>query len=182
MAKPLLTWSYGALHRLNSVLVVGSVVLCALLQPHRLPGMTLLDVAPNWLLIWVVTWSVRRPPIQGAIAGIALGWIQDAMTAPHPTHAIGLGVVGFLTSSLDKQRFIEEDFISAALLVFLMAILAEGILATQIALRGEWVLPQIWIHLQQVALSSALISSLWTPLVYVPLNRWWDRLNFLTDR
>jgi rod shape-determining protein MreD len=182
MAKPLKLWSRSALMWLNGWIIVGSVVACALLQPSRLPGTVLLDTSPNWFLIWTVTWSVKRSPFQSVVAGVALGWIQDALTAPHPTHALGLALVGFLTSRLDKERFIEEDFISAALLVFLMAILVEGVLAVQFLLEGNWLLPDLWLRLQRVALSSAIISSLWTPVVYVPLNRWWDRLHELNER
>jgi rod shape-determining protein MreD len=179
MVKPLKFWSHTALVQLNVLVVVGSVLLCALLQPNRLPGMVLMGTAPNWLLIWVVAWSVKRSPFQGVVAGVALGWIQDGLTAAHPTHALGLAIAGFLTSRLDKQRLIDEDFFSAALLVFVMALLVETILAGQFALRGEWELSQLWRHLQRVALSSAIISSLWTPILYVPLNRWWDRLHDL---
>lgn len=182
MAKPLKYWSRSSLMWLNSWVIVGSVAACIILQPHRLPGMVLLDTGPNWFLIWAVTWSVKRSPFQSVIAGIALGWIQDSLTAASPTHALGLGLVGFLTSSLDKERFIEEDFISAALVVFLMAMLVEGVMAIQLLLRGEWLLSDIWSRLQWVALSSAIISSLWTPVVYVPLNRWWDRLHALNER
>jgi rod shape-determining protein MreD len=182
MAKPLNLWSRSSLQRLNVFVLVGSVALCAVLQSQRLPGMVLLNTAPNWLLIWVVSWSVQRDPWQGAVAGIALGWIQDGLTMPHPSHALGLGIVGFLTSRIDKQRFIEEDFISAALLVFVMALVSETITSIQFALHGEWLPANIWSHLQRVALSSAIISSLWTPVVYVPLNRWWDQFHKLMDR
>ncbi len=182
MAKPLKFWTSAALWWLNSWIIVGSVLLCALLQPNRLPGATLLDTGPNWFLIWTVTWSVKRSPFQSIVAGVALGWLQDGLTSPHPTHALGLGLAGFLTSRLDKERFIEEDFISAALLVFVMALSVEAVLGLQLSVRGEWMPSEIWLRLQQVSLSSAIISSLWTPIFYVPLNRWWDRLHELSQR
>lgn len=172
----------ASLQRTNVLVIVGSILFCAVLQPHRIPGMVLLETAPNWLLIWVVTWSVKRSPWQGLTAGLALGLIQDGLTAAQPTHAFSLGIVGFLTSSLDKQRLIEEDFISALLLVFVMALFVEAIFALQLAIGGDWIISDLWSHLQRVALSSAIISSLWTPLLYVPLNRWWDRFNVLMDR
>ncbi len=182
MAKPLKFWSRSSLLRLNVLVLIGSVALCAILQAQRLPGMVLLNTAPNWLLIWVVSWSVQRAPWQGAVAGIALGWIQDGLTMANPSHALGLGIAGFLTSRIDKQRLIEEDFISATLIVFVMALVVETLTSIQFALQGEWLPATIWNHLQKVALSSAIISSLWTPVVYVPLNLWWDRVHKLTDR
>jgi rod shape-determining protein MreD len=170
------------LQRINALVVAGSILFCAILQSNRIPGMLLLDTAPNWMLIWLVAWSVKRSPWEGTIAGVAVGLIQDSLTAPQPTHALSLGIAGFLTSSLDKQRIITEDFISTLLLVFIMALLVEAIFAGQLVLGGDWQLAAIWIHLQRVALSSAIISSLWTPLLYVPLNYWWDRFNAQMDR
>ena len=168
--------------RTNILLILGSVLFCGLLQSQRIPGMVLLETVPNWLLIWVVTWSVKRSPWQGLLAGIALGLIQDGLTVAQPTHAISLGIAGFLTSGIDRQRIIAEDFVSALLLVFVMAMMVETIFAGQLLLNGAWVPSELWFHLQRVALSSAVISSLWAPLVYVPLNYWWDRFNALTER
>ena len=149
--------------------------------------MELLSVAPNWLLIWVVAWSVKRTLLQGAIAGLSLGFIQDGMTAPDPTHALSLAIIGALTARIQKQRYIKEDFISIALIVFGMAVVSETIFALQFSLQalisgsngGGRTLPEIWFYHQQVALSSAILSSLWAPVVYFPLNRWWERMQDL---
>ena len=151
----------------------------------RLLGMELLGIAPNWLLIWVVAWSVKRTAVQGAIAGLALGLLQDGMTSPHPTHALSLAVVGILTARLQKQRYIQEDFISVALIVFGLAVLAEIITALQfrflrVSFGGAEVgaspnLAIIWTYHQRIALSSTIISSLWAPVVYYPLNWWWEK-------
>ena len=172
---------------LNLIVTLGSVLLCALILPTRLPGMELLSVAPNWLLIWVVTWSVKRTLLQGAIAGLALGFIQDGMTAPDPTHALSLAIIGALTARIQKQRYIKEDFISIALIVFGMAVVSETIFALQFSLQaltaapngGSRTISEIWFYHQQVALSSAILSSLWAPVVYFPLNRWWETMQDL---
>lgn len=192
------TWNPTTRWVAYGVVTVLSVLLCLLVLPLRLPGLELLGVAPNWLLIWVVAWSLRRSLWQGAIAGVALGFIQDGMTAPTPTHALSLAVVGVLTSRIQKQRYIQEDFISVALIVFGMAVVAETVVAIQYSfqtfglefqaapteainldLEGQTsgrTLSEIWIYHQQVALSSAILSSLWAPALYYPLRRWWERL------
>jgi rod shape-determining protein MreD len=164
----------------NWLVTGGSVFICLLLLPTRFPGMELLSVGPNWLLIWVVAWSVKRTAFQGAIAGLTLGFLQDAMTAPDPTHALSLGIVGMLTGLLQKQRYVKEDFIAIALIVFGMAVLAETITAVQFSLHGllngsvpHRTLTEIWTYHQRIALSSAILSSLWAPVVYYPLGRWW---------
>jgi rod shape-determining protein MreD len=95
------------------------------------------------------------------------------MTSAEPTHAISLAVVGLLTARLEKQKYLQEDFISVALVVFGMALLAETILALQFSLTGVRTLSEIWTTHQPLALASAILSSLWAPVVYFPLNRWW---------
>ena len=155
--------------------------------PLRLPGVELLGIAPNWLLIWVVCWSVKRSMVAGFLAGVTLGWLQDGMTNPVPTHTLSLVAIGILTARLHKPRYLQEDFISIALIVFGMTLLAETILTLQFAFPyptlnialglDEFLLAlgNQWIYHQQTALSSAIVSSLWAPVVYYPLNRWWQK-------
>ena len=166
----------------NWTVTVSSVLLCLLVLPMRLPGMELLGIAPNWLLIWVVVWSVKRTVVQGAIAGLVLGLLQDGMTSPHPTHALSLTVVGILTARLQKHRYIQEDFISVALIVFGMTVLAETVTTLQfsfVSASAARNLADIWTYHQRIALSSAILSSLWAPVVYYPLNSWWEKINVL---
>ncbi len=200
---------------LNGLIVAGSVLVLLLLLPMRLPGTQIAGVGANWLLIWVVAWSIRRNAVQGAIAGVVLGLIQDAMTGPDPSHVLSLALVGALTAMLQKQRYIQEDFISVAMIVFGMAILAETVLALQLTLiaqdtswtdlaginsevgnfsvgdsllqseintssttdqvvRAGYTPAEIWTRHQRIALSSAIVSSLWAPVISYPLNRWWE--------
>lgn len=158
----------------NGLVTVGSVVLCLLLLPTRLPGMELLGIGPNWLLIWVVAWSIKRTAWQAAIAGGVLGIIQDSLTAPYPSHALSLALVGVLTVRMQKQRYIREDFISVALIVFAMTLVEETVLAVQYGVFGgrSWI--EISPEYQQVVLASAILSSLWAPVLYYPLSRWWE--------
>lgn len=171
----------------NWVVTASSVILCMLLLTVRLPGMELLGITPNWALIWVVTWSVKRSLAISAIAGLILGLLQDSMTAAVPTHALSLACVGMLTARLHKQRYIQEDFISIALIVFGMTLVAETITAVQFAIPSgiteikNWTeqlvlnLADIWTYRQQITLCEAIVSSLWGPVIYYPLNRWWQR-------
>lgn len=174
--SPLSRWHPQLRQVIDYLVIAGSVLFCLMMLPTRFPGMELLGIGPNWLLIWVVAWSVKRNTFQGAMAGAVLGLLQDAMSSPDPTHALSLGVVGGLTGMLQKQRFIQEDFISIALIVFGMAVLSETIFALQMTLMGHAVAIDVWAHFQKVALASAILSSLWAPVVYFPLNRWWQRL------
>jgi rod shape-determining protein MreD len=177
--KPISRWHPRVRQLLDWMITGGSVLLCLLVLPTRLPGMELLGIGPNWLLIWVVAWSIKRSVFQGTLAGIILGLLQDAMTSPDPSHAVTLGLVGMITGLIQKQRFIQEDFISIALIVFAMAVLAETIFGLQLTWMGDRKVEDIWIYYQRVALASAILSSLWAPVLYYPLNRWWQQVKLL---
>ena len=160
-----------------------SVLLCLLILPTRFPGMDILGVGPNWLLIWVVAWSISRTPFEGVMAGVILGLLQDGLTAPFPTHALGLAIAGYITARLAQRRFIQEDLISVALVVFGLAIVTETAMATQITAKhlfGDGSLypnlESIWRYHQRLSLSSAILSSLWAPVLYYPLKRWWQKI------
>lgn len=166
----------------NWLMILGSAFACLLMLPTRFPGMELLGLGPNWVLIWVVAWSVKRSMFSGAIAGVILGLIQDGMTASYPTHALSLAIVGILTARLKKQRYIEEDFISVALIVFGMAVVAEMVFALQfIGVEGRQ-LTEIWEEFQRLALTSAILTSLWAPVIYYPLNIWWQNITLLEQK
>jgi rod shape-determining protein MreD len=159
----------------NWAVTVGSALICSMLLLTRFPGMELLGIAPNWMAIWVVAWSVKRKPYQGILAGLAAGFLLDGMTRPEPTHTIGLALVGFLTASLQKSRYIQEDFISVASIVFGMVLVAETVMAVQFLLVGDRDFAVIWQNYQIISLASALLSSLWAPVIYVPLKLLWQR-------
>ncbi len=179
--RSLADWPPGLLHLLDWAITFASVVLCLLLLPTRLPGMELLGIGPNWLLIWVVAWSINRSVWAGTLAGIILGLLQDAMTSPEPSHAITLGLVGLITGMLQKQRFIQEDFISIALIVFVMVIVADAVFGLLLTIAGDRSTEYIWAYYQRVTLASAILSSLWAPVLYYPLNRWWQRLKMVNS-
>ncbi len=155
------------------LLKILSLGLCILALYARFPYMTLLGLAPNWLLIWFVAWSIKQPVILAAIAGISLGLIQDAMTIPSgigfaPTHILGFTIVGALTALIQKERHIQEDFISIALIVFGMTIISETAIALQLIVFSQNL---AWETQQRVTLGTAILSSLWSPVLYFFLNR-----------
>lgn len=162
---------------LKPFITIISVLLCTQLLLTRIPGMEILGIGPNWLLIWVVAWSTQSSIFEGLVAGLALGLVQDGMTAPYPTHTISLALVGLITALLQKQRYLQEDFISVAFVTFIMTILAETIIALQLGLMGNQTFLEIWIYHQRVALGAAVISSLWAPVIHFPLSQFWKVKN-----
>jgi rod shape-determining protein MreD len=166
MLSPLLT---------SVTVTVLSVVLCSLLAFGRLPGMAIAGIGPNWLLVWVVIWSLKRSAWMGAVAGLVLGLIQDGLTTPEPTHVWSLVLVGVLTARLEKERFVQEDFITVAMVVFVMTMIGETVMAIQFSLIPQGPsLGEIWSYHPKILLSSAILSSLWAPILYWPLNKVWQ--------
>ncbi len=159
----------------NWVITVSSALICSMLLLTRFPGMELLGIGPNWMAIWVVAWSMNRKAYQGILAGLAAGFLLDGMSRDEPTHAISLALVGFLTASLRKSRYIQEDFISVASIVFGMVLVAETVMAVQFLFVGDRDFALIWQNYQVISLASAILSSLWAPVIYVPLKLLWQR-------
>jgi rod shape-determining protein MreD len=172
---------------LNGMVNVGSVLLCMLLLPTRWPGMELLGIAPNWLMLWVVAWSVKRSVWEGAVAGVMLGILHDSLSGSRwpdrlllPSHVLGLVVVGVLTALLQKQRYIQEELASIALITFFMGFVNEGVTAIQYLLQSQQPVMDfsnpLWQRYQQVAIATAVLGSLWMPVLYLPLNWWWQKV------
>jgi rod shape-determining protein MreD len=168
--------SLNILTVINLLFVTASIAVCIILMLVDLPGIELLEVNPNWLLIWVVAWSLNRTAWQGAIAGFIIGCIYDGITISNPSHILSFVVVGVLTSSLKTQKYLGEDFISVAFIVFFMTFLSEAIFALQYAGEHSIGMTDLRQKYQQVVIISAIITSLWSPAFYYPMNLWQKRL------
>lgn len=163
---------------LNIFVIFTSVVICSLMMLADIPGIELLETNPNWLLIWLVSWSLKRTIWQGAIAGLIMGWIYDGISFSNPSHVLSFILVGVLTASLKKQKYIGEDFISVAFVVFFMTIFAETIFAWQYAQEDFASISEVKQKYQQIAIISGIITSLWSPAFYYPFNLWQERMRW----
>jgi rod shape-determining protein MreD len=161
---------------LNGVIIVASVLLCVLLSPARLPGMELLGIGPNWLLIWVVIWSLKRKALAAILAGVILGLLQDGLSSPNPSHVVVYALVGWLTSLLYQHRYVKEDPITVVLMVFLMSLWGDLLIAAQYLGQGFISLETLQENYQKISLATAVLSSLWAPVLYYPLSCWWDKM------
>ncbi|NJL53639.1 MAG: rod shape-determining protein MreD [Hydrococcus sp. SU_1_0] len=149
-----------------------SIAVCIILMLVNIPGVELLEVNPNWLLIWVVAWSLNRTTWQSAIAGLIVGCIYDGITLGNPSHILSFMLVGLVTSSLKTQKYLGEDFISVAFVVFFMTFLSEAIFAWQYGREHLMTMTDLLYKYQQVVIISAIITSLWSPAFYYPVNLW----------
>ncbi len=167
-------------HRVvNPLIMVTSIAICLLLSLNRWPGISLEGIGPNWLLIWLIVWSIDRTLLQGIFAGICLGLLQDGLTAPWPTHALGFGLVGGISVLLYNRRFWKTDLLMTPLLVMVMVALNEGILLLQFAWGEGQSLSHLWQQQYQIFWIGPLLSGLLTPALYWPLQQWWSYLERL---
>ncbi|PSB58788.1 rod shape-determining protein MreD [Chamaesiphon polymorphus] len=177
---------------LHIAIVIGSVGLCLLLLPTRFPGMEILGVGPSWLVMWTIAWSMRRSLWHAATAGIVLGLIQDAMTFPAttalgtvPTHVLSLTVVGVLAFWLQKRRYLDDTIVSVSLATVLLTIVSEVVTGAQYflhtAIEQSWdasldSLDYMWAERAIVISIAAILSGLWMPILYYPLQLWWQKI------
>ncbi len=177
---------------LNGLAIVGSVGLCLLLLPTRFPGMEILGIGPSWLVMWTIAWSLQRSLWHAATAGIVLGLIQDAMTLPSittfgtlPSHVLSLTTVGVLTFWLCKRRYLTDRMIPVTIATFLLAIVSELVTGCQYLLHTAMTISieasfdgiaHLWANQSPVTLITAVLSSLWMPILYYPLHIWWQKL------
>ena len=177
---------------LNALAIFGSVGLCLMLSPTRFPGMEILGVGPNWLVMWTISWSLHRSLWHAATAGIVLGLIQDAMTFPAattlgtiPTHVLSLTTVAVMTFWLHKHRYLDDTILPVAIMTALLTFLAEFMLGAQYLLQtalGQSIessldsLNYLATNQSSTILISAVLSGLWMPIIYYPLHLWWQKI------
>ena len=172
--------------------IVGSAGLCLLLLPTRLPGMEIFGVGPSWLVMWLVAWSLHRSLWHAATAGIVLGLIQDGMTFPAtdalgtvPTHVLSLVTVSVLAFELHKRRYLDDTVFSASIAAFGLTIVSEAIMGLQYLLEMAIArspeasldsLNYIWTNQSPSILITAVLSGLWMPILYYPLQLCWQKM------
>ena len=171
--------SFDVLDLINLLFVATSIAVCTILMLVDIPGMELLEVNPNWLLIWVVAWSLKRTVWHGAIAGLIMGCIYDGITLGYPSHILSFVTIGIFTSRLQTQKYLGEDFISVAFIVFFMTLFSEAIFAWQYGQEYGFGIGEVMRKYKQMAIVSAIITSLWSPAFYYPMNLWQKRIRLL---
>jgi rod shape-determining protein MreD len=181
---------------LHISIVIVTAGLCLLLLPTRLPGMEILGTGPSWLVMWTIAWSLRRSIWHAATAGIVLGLIQDGMTFPAsatlgtiPTHVLSLTAVGVLTFLLHKRRYLDDTILSVSIAAFMLTIVSELVSGLQYLLETAIQqspeasidsLNYLWTNQSPVILIAAILSGLWMPILYYPLDFWWKKMLAVT--
>lgn len=76
-------------------------------------------VGPNWALLWLLPWSIKKGPIQGLFAGICLGMILDGIFLSGITNIPSLMLIGFWWGRLGLKGPSINQSLNYGLLVFL---------------------------------------------------------------
>jgi rod shape-determining protein MreD len=127
----------------------------------------------NWIQVWVIVWSVKQKTFQGIVSGLVMGLIQDSLTVGTLSCIPSLVVVGALSSRFRKNYFIRDNlysFLSIILLVFILSLIAQGIIFLQYTLQGIYLFEYINIYHQSSILLSAILSSLYSPVLHYLMN------------
>ena len=133
-------------------------------------------------MIWLISWSLSKSVWSSAIAGAIVGLIYDGITLATPSHVASFAIVGMVVASLQKQKYTGEDFISVAVIVFFMTITFEAIFAIQYLRMHLLDISDVLPKYQQIAIISAIVTSLWSPVFYYPFNLCQQKLKKLQKR
>ncbi len=116
--------------------IVAALVVAALLQVALAPHLAIGGVAPNLLLLVVLSLALLRGAGSGAAAGFAAGLVFDLLgTGPIGPAALVLAVVGYLAGSLQENMF-AEGWRLPVTVVFIAGLVAELSYAAVLAVLG----------------------------------------------
>ena len=134
-----------------TALVVPWLVLAAP-APLKLAG-----IPPAWSVLWLLPWALADGPLSGALAGVGLGLLLDALHPGPITKIPALALLGWWWGRLGRQGPPIERSFSLGLLALLGAALLGGSLILQSRLLDPWPIePALHTWLAQTLLTALL--------------------------
>ena len=169
----------GLLHRLPwAVATAAAVPLLTLASP---PFLTLVGVPPSWAVLWLLPWALADGPLSGALAGLGLGLLVDALNLGGATQVPVLVLLGWWWGRLTRQGPPIERSLSLGLL----ALLGTFLLGLSVALQ-RFGLPAPGSVTQLASLHTLLAQTLLTgllaPMICSLLLLLWRQQGALTRR
>ena len=153
-----------------SVLVVPYLVLAS-------PGwMRLFGIAPYWPVVWLLPWALVDGPFSGAIAGLFLGLILDAISLDGPTQIPALIALGWWWGSLGARNPHMERSLNLGLMAWLGTVVVGISLWVQIVF-AQLVEPLEWFMTWAgfTLLAQSLITGLVAPIISSLLLLTWRK-------
>jgi hypothetical protein len=119
-------------------------------------------------VLWLLPWALVDGPRSGAIAGLALGLVLDALHLGEATEVPVLLLLGWWWGRLGRLGAPIERSFSLGLLALLGSLALGGSLLLQFHVQGQW--PQAGLH---ILLAQTLITALLAPMICsLLLLRW----------
>jgi rod shape-determining protein MreD len=142
----------------------------------RLPALT-----PSEMRESSLSDVILRQSVAGSISGALIGAAFAALYASViPTYPLYLPIIGWISGYFCLKNFSNASFLIIPL-VFLATILAETMMAGQLALLGllwpdswHYLVADVLKNLVQIAVPEASINAIIAPLVFFPLRGWYE--------
>ena len=158
----------GVLHRQRWCGLTGlAVPLLTLASPGFLK---IAGVAPSWAVLWLLPWALVDGPASGAVAGLALGMVLDALHLGGASQAPALLFLGWWWGRIGRRGAPIERSFNLGLLALLGTALLGGTLMVQLQWQGA--MPALPVAIQ-ILVAQSLITGLLAPvLCSLQLLRW----------
>jgi rod shape-determining protein MreD len=158
----------GVLHRQRWCGATGLVVpLLTLASPGFLK---IAAVAPSWAVLWLLPWALVDGPASGAVAGLLLGTVLDALHLGNASEVPALMLLGWWWGRLGRRGPPIERSFNLGLLALLGTALLGATLLLQLRWQGALPTPHV---AAQILLAQCLITALLAPvLCSLQLLRW----------
>jgi cell shape-determining protein MreD len=127
-------------------------------------------VAPSWAVLWLLPWALVDGPASGAVAGLLLGTVLDALHLGNASEVPALMLLGWWWGRLGRRGPPIERSFNLGLLALLGTAVLGGTLLLQLRWQGALPAPQV---AAQILLAQCLITALLAPvLCSLLLLRW----------
>lgn len=149
--------------------------LTALVQATFLPAVGLLQIIPDFALVFLLIWSAKHGTREGLFWAFALGlWIDLLTLETLGTHAIALLVVA-LVGGVTKDRLFRAGIILPMAAVFAATLAYNAVAQFMTLFAGETLEA---VGALRLAIMTSLLNTLLVPVAYFALlliERWMPR-------
>jgi rod shape-determining protein MreD len=141
----------------------------ATLGVSAMPYLEVLEVTPDFVLIFVASWAIVRGRDEAMVVVPMAGLLRDLTTSdPIGTSVLGLAPIVLLLVAVELMTE-EKGFVPAVAVVGFGTVTFGVISMIVLASTGQemaW-----WDATMRVVIPSAIVNALFTPIVYLPV-RW----------
>ena len=117
-------------------------------------------------MIWLLPWALVEGPLSGALSGLALGLVMDALHMSVWSQVPGLVLLGWWWGRLGRRTLPIQRSLNLGLLAWLGSMLLGITVLAQLLMRSGWPLdPQLQTWGWHTLWCQALITGLLAPML-----------------